>query len=489
VANLLGRLAAAASSVIAAPVVIHAIGREGFGVVTFALSFLTLAALLDLGLSATANRAIARASASGGDACDQSNLLRTFELIHWSGAAVICLTTYTISGWAAREWLQLSSLRPSDGASVVALTGLMLGFRFPVGLYSGVLFGFRRHVAQNLILGSASVIRYLGGAVLVALVSPSVLSYSKWLAVTGLAETLVAATLAWTSVGGRRSFLQARYDPKILARHRRFSFIFAVTGAIGSLATSLDRVVLGKMLPTADLGLYGLLYTPAGTLTLVATALALTIFPEFAAAAALPGAFEARKLLARSQSFTLVCVALIAIPMAIQFGPVLRIWTRDAAIARDGLIPGVILLAALAANAVAYPAYVFMVASGQPLVALRWNVYALVLSGVGLFLLVPRFGLTGAAVTALAVNTLGLGFYLLQTSRIFKPQATAIRRVSRLLIFGGALCACNLAIAVAWKSDLLRLALSCLTSLAAGCFLFRRADLIGQVQQVEPGAP
>ena len=487
--NLLGRLVAAGSNLIAAPIIIHAIGREGFGVVTFTLSLLALSALLDLGLAATTNRAIAQSSARGGDVGEHANLLRTFELIHWCGAAVIIGTTFAVSGWAARDWLHLSTLNPSDAALVVSLTGLMLGFRFPVGLYSGILFGLRRHGAQNLILGGASIVRYLGGAAIVVLVSPSVVSYSKWLALTGLGEAIAAAAVAWSSVGGRRSFLQSRFQATLLAQHWRFSLVLAAAGAIGSLTASLDRIFLGKTLPVADLGLYGLLYTPAGALTMVATALALTTFPEFAAATGVLEVLEVRRLFLRTQVLTLICVALIAVPLAIHFGPVLRIWTHDRAIAHDGLVPGVILLAALAANALANPAYIFMVASGRPRVALTWNLLTLPLLGASLILLVPRLGLAGAAAAVLAVNALSLAFYLVQTSRILGLDAGAVRGLGRAFVLGASLCVFNLAIAVACKSDAVRIGLSGLTSAAIGGLLFRRLGSVTPLRAVETPAP
>lgn len=483
---MIGRLIAAGSNVIATPIVLHAIGREGFGVVTFTFSLNALFAILDLGLAATANRAVAQAATGAKGADEQANLLRTFEFIYWAGAAAIIVVMFAVSGWVARDWLQLNSLRPSDAAFVVGLTGMMLGLRFPVNLYSGVLFGLRRHDYQNLIFGGFSAVRYLGGAALVVFVSPSVLAYSKWLALTGLGEVIATAIAAWALIGGRRSFWTGRFTKEILARHWRFSLVFAATGVIGSLIASLDRLVIGKILPVSELGLYGLLYTPAGVLTMISTALGVASFPEFSAATVASDRFAARELFARTQMLTTVCILAIAIPLGIHFGPVLRIWTQDHTIARDGLVPGVLLLAALAVNALTNPAYTFLVASGRPRIALVWNFSMLPVTGACLFWIVPRMGLTGAAMVVFIIYTLGLTYYLFQASRLLTLNEALYRGFGKASLVVGSLSAGNLAIAAVCQSDELRIGLSFFFSSAIGYLFFMKLGLLQQFMRQPP---
>lgn len=465
-ANMSGRLVSAGSNIIAAPIILHAIGREGFGVVTFTLSFLSLSALLDLGLAATANRAIAQSRAIGGEPSDQADLLRTFEIIYWTCAAIIIASTFVLSGWVARDWLQLSTLRPSDAALVFSLTGLMIGLRFPVGLYSGVLFGLRRHGYQNLIFGGFSAVRYLGGAALVCFVSPSVITYSKWLAITGLAEIFISVVAAWALIGGGGSFLAGSFKKAILIQHWRFSFVFAATGAVGSFWASSDRIFLANLLPATDLGLYGLLYTPAGALTMVSSALAVAAFPEFAAVTSAPGLNPARALYVRIQMLTAVCILTISIPLAVHYGPILRIWTRDTANVCDGLVPGMLLVAAMAVNALANPAYTFLVASGRPHIALAWNLVALVITTVGLFSLVPWLGLPGAALSVLITNIIGLVYFVFNSKRILKSIGTRAH-FGRVLLLGCSLCLCNLIVAVACHSDWVEV----VTGIASSCII------------------
>jgi O-antigen/teichoic acid export membrane protein len=455
-ANLLGRLVAAGSNVIAAPIILHAIGREGFGVVAFSLSFWVLASLLDLGLAGTANRAFAQAETNGQDGSERADLLRTFEIIYWPSAAVIIVATFVVSGFVARDWLQLSTLHPSDAALVVSLIGLMLGLRFPVGLYSGVLYGLRRHVKLNVILGGVSAVRYLGGAALVVFVSPSVIVYSKWLALTALVEVLATAFAAWSSLGGGRSFLVGRFQAAFLAQHWRFSLVFAAAGAVGTLVGALDRIFLGKLVPAAELGLYGLLYAPAGALTMVSAALGLASFPEFAATTVNAITSAARAVFFRTQLLATSCIMGIVVPLAIHFRPVLRIWTRDASIARDGFLPGLILLSALAVSAIANPASMLLIASGRPRIVLLRNISALLVAGVSLALLIPRWGLSGAAVAVLITNILAEAFVLVRVAKLLVVNSLPVPIVVPIILAFILLCAANVVIAIVIDPDLLR---------------------------------
>ena len=476
-ANMAGRLAAAGSSMIAAPIIIHAIGREGFGVISFTLSFLALSSLLDLGLAATANRSIAKATEKEDSSAEQSDLLRTFELLYWAGAVIIIGSSFAVSGWIARDWLKLGTLGPRDAALVVVLTGSMLGLRFPVGLYSGVLFGLRRHGYQNLVFGAFSALRYLGGAAIVVFVSPSVLAYSEWLAVTGLAEMCTSAIVAWALIGGRHSFLAGRFRTAILVQHWRFSLMFAATGAVGSLWASSDRIIVGKLLPTSDLGLYGLLYTPAGALTMVSAALAVAAFPEFAIVTSQPDLASARALFVRAQVLTTACILTISVPLVVHYGSILRLWTRDAAIAHDGHMPGVLLVAAMAVNALANPSYTCFVASGRPRIALAWNLAALVILPSTIVLLVPRLGLSGAATGVLLVNLCGLVFFLVMVHRLLalsRPSA----QIGGILLLSASLVFCNVLIAVASWSEWAKVVTGLAVSALLGLFYAMRTGML-----------
>ena len=473
-ANMLGRLVAAGSNVIAAPIILLAIGREGFGVVTFTLSFWVLASLLDLGLAGTANRAMAQVEGSGKDHSKHSDMLRTFELIYWPGAAIIIVTTIAVSGWVARDWLQLRTVSPSEGAFVVASIGLMLGLRFPVGLYSGVLFGLGRFVAQNVIFGGISAVRYLGGAALVVFFSPSVMLYAKWLVLTALVEVLATALVAWNSLGGWRLFMAGRFQRVILSKHWQFSLIFAAAGATSTLVGSLDRIFLGKMVPAGELGLYGLLYTPGGILTMMSAALGVAAFPEFAANTASSAASIVRGFFARTQILAACFIIGFGVPLGIHFKPVLRIWTRDATIVNDGFVPGLILLSAVAVSALANPAAMFLIASGRPQIVLLRNLVALPIACASLALLIPKWGISGAAVAVLITSVLTEAFLLARAARILMVQSLPVRTLAPIILVFALLCIVNIVIAVSIDTDLARVTIGGVVSaVISGCLVLR----------------
>jgi O-antigen/teichoic acid export membrane protein len=206
---------------------------------------------------------------------------------------------------------------------------------------------------------------------------------------------------------------------------------------------------------------------------MVGAALAVATFPEFAAATSGPGRSAARELFVRTQLLTTACILLIAVPLAIHFGPVLRIWTRDDTIVRDGLVPGVLLLAALAVTALSNPAYTFLVASGHPRIPLAWNLIALPIAGVGLILLVPRLGLAGAAIVVLVTNSLGFGFLFAKASKSLALRVGNVPGVTMILFLIVLLLATNLASAKL-LADLPRVTSAAVVSAAIGSYLVTR---------------
>src|SRR5215216_3771623 len=99
IANFLGRGWAALMGIVFIPLYIKFMGIESYGLVGFFTTLQAVFALLDLGLTTTLNREIARYSALAEKSQDMRDLVRTLEIIYWAlaffiGAVVITLSPF-----------------------------------------------------------------------------------------------------------------------------------------------------------------------------------------------------------------------------------------------------------------------------------------------------------------------------------------------------------------------------------------------------------
>ena len=88
-------------SIVMVPLYIKYLGAESYGLIGFFVTLQILLQLLDLGLSSTLNREVARHKASG-DMQEARNLLHSLAVLYWVMAIVIALIVFTLAPYIAK---------------------------------------------------------------------------------------------------------------------------------------------------------------------------------------------------------------------------------------------------------------------------------------------------------------------------------------------------------------------------------------------------
>jgi len=175
-ANFGGKAWSGLIQLVFVPLYIKFLGMEALGLIGFFIMLRGLLRLLDLGLSTTLNRELARRSASG-NVQEARDLVRTMEWIYWSIAIVIAAGIIVVAPWIAISWVNVKGLTAQSVQHAIVLMGLVIAVQWPFSLYSGGLAGLQKQVLLNIIRASMSTIK-AGGAVLVLwLISRSIEAY------------------------------------------------------------------------------------------------------------------------------------------------------------------------------------------------------------------------------------------------------------------------------------------------------------------------
>src|SRR5215204_4007318 len=104
IANFVGRGWAAVMAIVFVPLYVNFMGIESYGLVGFFTTLQAVLALLDLGLTTTLNRELARYSALAEKSQDMRDLVRTLETIYWGLAFSIGVVVFMLSPFIARAW-------------------------------------------------------------------------------------------------------------------------------------------------------------------------------------------------------------------------------------------------------------------------------------------------------------------------------------------------------------------------------------------------
>ena len=113
IANFGGRAWQALMSLAFVPLYIKFMGIESYGLVGVFASLQALFSVLDMGLSTTLNRELARLSVYPDKSDEMRNVVRTLEIIYWGMAVIIGILVVGLSRFIAYYWVKADNLSPS----------------------------------------------------------------------------------------------------------------------------------------------------------------------------------------------------------------------------------------------------------------------------------------------------------------------------------------------------------------------------------------
>lgn len=405
-ANYAGTAWTAVVSLIFVPLYIRYLGAEAYGLVGVFITIQALIVLLDMGLSAIANRELARQSAANA-ATSMRDLMRTLELVFWVAGVVIAAAIVLAAPLVARYWLDNEALPVATVQTSIALIGLAIGAQWPSFVYAGAFMGLQRHVTLNLTLAAAATVRAAGALVVLIFVSQTIVAFFVWYAVSSLVQTALMGTLVWWALP--RSNQSPRVRWTLLREQRRFAAGITGAYALTVVLTQLDKVALSRLLSLRSFGYYALASVVATTLYRVAGPVVQAVYPRLTQLAASPNTrHELVQLYHRSCQTVAVLMIPAAIVVALFSHELLLLWTRDATTTAETYRILSLLALGTALYGLAAVPHALQLAFGWTRLAIITNALAVAVLLPAMLLGVRLFGAVGAAAAWLAMSVVFL---------------------------------------------------------------------------------
>lgn len=395
-ANFLATLWTAAITVAVVPLQVNLVGAESFGLIGLVAALQVILSFLDLGLTATISREIARKPS---DFLRNRQLVQTAVTISWSLALGVTLIGVVAANWITREWIRDRDLSDHSVATVVRLTALYLGIRWPVASLNATLVGLQRLDLANLLKASFFTIRVVGGTAILA-VWPQVTAYLVWFSVSAVIETIVTLLVCRKQLPGLT--LLPTLNPQIVSSTRAFTTSVGGVSALSVILTQSDKIFISKLLPLEQLGHYSLAYSLASGLAVIQLGITGAVFPAFVSDYQTdPGALARRY----KKSMQLV-VLLTALPAFVLmfYGEQLLLYFVAAEVAQAAIRPLRLLSIGFLLNGAAAVGYTLALASEKEREILKLSFFATTLFLPALWFLITRYALAGAAAAWLGLN-------------------------------------------------------------------------------------
>lgn len=388
------------------PIYLKYLGAESYGLIGFFTTTQALIALLDLGLSSTINREIAK-STSETERTAAATLLHSLAIIYWGIALLILIGISALSPVIANHWLQAKQLPVNTIHNAIMLIGLVIACRWPIALYQGALLGSHRLALQSGINMMMATLSSLGAVLVLMLISPSIEAYFIWQAIVGGLYVIVIRHAAWKTVG-RPSHLS--FDWAQLKSIWRFSLGMTGIGITSLVFTQLDKVILSKMLSLEQFGHYMLASMLVSGLYLLIIPVYNIIYPKLSA---LVAQNKTQQLIELYQNGTRALTSVlfpIAMILVLFSNAIVYAWTLNSHVA-EHVAPIVgILAAGSALHGAMYFPYALQLANGMSKLALSINIILMCAFGPLIILFTLNYGVFGSASAWLIVQILYLCF-------------------------------------------------------------------------------
>jgi len=423
IANYLGQGWVALMGIAFVPMYIRYLGMEAYGLIGLFAVLQACLTLLDLGMTPTLNRELARYTAGAHSAESIRDLVHTFELICAAMAILIVIVLSLASDRIANDWLNPKGLEIRQVATALGVMGLVAALRFQEGLYRGALLGLQKHVWLNAVLAGMATLRGVGAVLVLAYVAPTIHAFFTLQAVVSLLTLVIMRwAVHWQLPATVR---RSRFVLREFKETWHFAGGIMATTFLALALTQVDKILLSRLLSLEQFGVYAFAASVAGVLSQLVAPVAQSYFPRFTELVT-QGEEKAAVSVYHQGAQLATLVLTPAGLMLIVFGKTLLVaWTGDTQLATQAHALVALMALGTVLNGFMNIPYMLQLAYGWSTLSARINAVAVALVIPGLLVIVPRFGALGAAWVWVGVNT---GYVLLGIQLMHKRILPAEKR-------------------------------------------------------------
>lgn len=407
-ANFAGSIWQALIGLVFIPLYIKLMGVESYGLIGIFATLQAVFVILDMGLSGTLTREMARLSVLPDRGQEMRNLVRSLEVICWFVAGVIGMGILAISTFIAHDWVKAGQLSPQTIEQAIRIMGFAIALQWPASFYSGGLTGLQRHVLLNVINIGMGTLRGAGVVLILWLISPTIQAFFSWQIIISAINTFLLAFFLWHKLP--RTEARASFQKQLLGGVWRFAAGMSGISVLATILTQLDKVILSKMLTLEMFGYYSLAGVLAMSLYRLIGPVFFAIYPRFTQLVSLADRDGLKQLYHASCQFMSVLILPISVVVAMFSYEIMLIWTQDQMTAEKSHVLLSILICGTALNGLMNIPYGLQLAYGWTRLALSTNLISIIMLAPMIVFMTLEYGALGGASVWVILN---IGYVLI----------------------------------------------------------------------------
>lgn len=402
VANFVGKAWVGLMGMLFLPLYIQRIGIEAYGLIGVYAALTAIIAVMDLGLTTTINREMARLSAADEATDEARNLLRTLEVVYWIIGAFVGLGLAALAPVLAHHWVHTQGISASVVQRAILIMAVLFAFQWPDSFYAGGLMGLQRQVLLNWVRVISATCAGGGALLVLWLISPTVVAYFVWQAIVCAVQTLLLAFLLWSALP--KTEHPPRFQKQLWVKNWKFTGGVAAISITAVLLTQMDKIFLSRLLPLTMFGYYTLATALASNLAYPTAPIFTSVFPRLSQLVAIEDVSALTHLYHKSCQLLSVIILPIWVIVALFSKELLTLYLHDPVkVAHLHLLLS-LLITGTALNSLVTLPYALQLAYGWTKPTLYQNAITLMLFIPLLYWMVGHYQALGAAWAWVIVN-------------------------------------------------------------------------------------
>ena len=398
------------------PSYVQYLGVEAFGLIGLFAVVQALVMVLDMGMSPTLNREMT--AFTNGNYSTQSirDLLRSLETVCYGIAITAVFVMWLFSDYVAQEWLKADHLSAGDVARALILMTIVAALRLCEGVYRGSLYGLGHQVWYNFISSLSSTVRYVGVLAVLVWFAATIEAFFIWQAGVSLVTLAVLATRVHQLLP--MAPLRSQFSRESISRVRRFAGGMTGITLLTMIFLQLDKALLSRLVSLEELGYYTLAATAANVMFMVVVPATQAIYPQLVKLSLGTNGKEIVAIYHKTAKLVTVLTASASMLLCFFPGGTIFMWSGNQDLVKNTAPLLSILVIGSFLNGLSYLPYQLEIAHGRTSALLKANVFSVLVFIACISIVVPAYGVTGAAWVWVVLNAI----YLLLTSYIIHSR-------------------------------------------------------------------
>lgn len=416
--NYLGQGWTALINIVFVPIYIAYLGVEAYGIVGLYVVLQGIASLLGGGMVPALGRNMARYAGGAVSAQSLRDLLRSAETLALGIGVGIAIFLWLASDWLADHWLRVDTLPREAVSQAITVMGITVACRFAEAVYASSLVGLQRQILLNITTAVAGTVRAVGVLAVLAWYSPTVEAFFSWHGIVAVVSLVVFARITYAVLP--RAERPGRFSMATIREVMPFAGGMFTLAVIGLLHTQGDKLLLSRLLPLSEYGLYTFAAVVAQALLLLMVPVAQSWFPRLVELQSRRDQAGLRRAFHACAQVQTVVTASLGLVLAAFSTEVITIWTRNPELQPAAKLVSILVLGNIFQAFVQVPT-LLQIAHGFTRLLMRLQMSLIVVMFPALYIAATTVGPVGAAAVWMTSNVF---YFLVCTPFLFRDTLT-----------------------------------------------------------------